>query len=130
MKKTRVYRDAPKSMVPVQHNSPTLLDFHPLEVRCPIRHTILAPRIQAARRRWRARAAEQLARQMTLADWCFFSAIPNHEYFKKVWAEPMRPDGSLAAPHVLNYIERFNEVHRAVLLMSYFLRGTHGAGAR
>jgi hypothetical protein len=55
-----VGKDAPKPLVPRQLQSPSLLDFHPLEV----------------------------ARQLALIDWELFAAIPHREFVAKAWDSP------------------------------------------
>lgn len=60
MKRAALKREAPKPLVPRQLQSPSLLDFHPLEV----------------------------ARQLALIDWELFAAIPHQEFIAKAWDSP------------------------------------------
>lgn len=59
-KRAALRREAPKPLVPRQLQSPSLLDFHPLEV----------------------------ARQLALIDWELFAAIPHQEFVAKAWDNP------------------------------------------
>ncbi|ELR20503.1 RasGEF domain containing protein [Acanthamoeba castellanii str. Neff] len=60
VKRAALKREAPKPLVPRQLQSPSLLDFHPLEV----------------------------ARQLALIDWELFAAIPHQEFIAKAWDSP------------------------------------------
>lgn len=108
-----MYHDAPFSFVPITQNSHSLLDFHPLEVKIS---GVLVD-IEFA---WvdilTMFVVLQLARQMAVLEWTYFAAIPIKEYYRKSWAGPINCDEKPMAPHLINYIERFNKVRLTIFI--------------